>query len=322
MKKAGVVLIIVCSLLSFMYASGTRAGSNILAPSTNLKVEYGDGGGGTTTKNASEFGINDQSSTVLEINGLVETSVDLSGLSGLSFSEGIYKSVIPGNDYVLRFSYLNRGNNDEVVSFSSTVTDIDWAGSGEVTKDILEDATHTFIVTLNAGVNQVENLEKATINVMTQLVDPDNVVSYNAFAAAVSDMLNGGYGGIDDIAHEYGFQIEGYNLMFNNRGTAVQAPPSYPNTSTDVVPGAKIRYSIVFKNNTKAIAKDVILRDVIPNNCHLYYTETPTVEGAVSSAWEGALDNNADSSTPEAVKFKVTVPAEGTVTASYSVTID
>lgn len=323
MKKILVVAGITAMLFSWVLASGTRAGSSILATSTNLKIEYSaGGGGGTTSKNAGEFGINDSAMSVLEINGLLETSIDLTGLSALNLSGGIYKGAVPGNDYLMRFSYINRGNNDEVVSFSSTVTDADWAGAGEVTVNLLEDASHTFIVTMNPGYNAVENFERATFNMLTRLVDPDNVVSYNSFADAVGDIANGAYGGTDNITHQYVFEIEGYNMEFDTRDAAVVAPSTYPNASTDVVPGAKIRYSIVFRNNSKAIAKDVILKDKIPANCHFYYTDTPAVEGALSSAWEGATDNNADKDTVDAVKFRVTVPAESTVTASYSVTID
>jgi len=327
MRKSIVLLAVIMVMLSWLSASGTRAGDSVFSPSVNLTIEYSSGSGGlTTSKNAADFGIADTAMNVLEINGLVETNLSLAGLSGLNLVGGLYKAVVPGTDYVMKFSYLNRGNNDEVVSFSSTVTDVDWSGAAEVTTNLLEDATHVFTVTMNAGVNLVENLEKATFNILTRLVDPDNVVSYNAFTAAVGAIGDTGtYGGTDNITHQYSFEIEGYNMEFSKRDVAVNSPTAYgypADHPTDVVPGSKIRYDIVFRNNSKAIAKDVILRDKIPNNCHLYYTETPAVDGATASAWEGETNNNADSTTVDAVKFRVTVPAESTVTASYSVTID
>lgn len=328
MKKMVVALAICTILFSWLSASGTRYNTEILASSANLIIQYSSGnGGGVTTENAGAFGIADATSNVLEINGLVEVlPLDLSGLSSLTLSGDIYKNVTPGIDYVMKFSYRNRGNNDEDVSFSATVSDVDWAGAKEEKVMILEDSIYEFIVTLNAGVNQVNNYERATVNTLAKLVDPDNVVSYNSFTDAVTlDKLGGGYGGTDNITNEFTFEVQGYKLAFSTRNVSVDAPVAYgypvgqPN---DVVPGAKLRYHIVFRNDSKAIANDVVLIDKVPADCHLYYTDTPSVNGANSSLWQGQTDNTADENTVDAIKFLVTIPAESTVTAHYSVTID
>jgi uncharacterized repeat protein (TIGR01451 family) len=329
MKKM-VMMLVVCFIFStWLAASGTRYNTEILASSANLLIQYSSGnGGGVTTENAAAFGIHDATSNVLEINGLVEVlPLDLSGLSSLNLSGDIYKNVTPGIDYVMKFSYRNRGNNDEDVSFSATVSDVDWAGAKEEKVMILEDSIYEFIVTLNAGVNQVNNYERATVNTLAKLVDPDNVVSYNSFTGAVTlekDDIDS-YGGTDNITNEFTFEVQGYMLAFSTRNVSVDAPVAYgypAGQPNDVVPGAKLRYHIVFRNDSKAIANDVVLIDKIPADCHLYYTDTPSVNGANSAVWQGQTDNTADENTSDAVKFLVTIPAESTVTAHYSVTID
>jgi hypothetical protein len=66
----------------------------------------------------------------------------------------------------------------------------------------------------------------------------------------------------------------------------------------------------------------VNLKDIIPEHCHLYYTELPTIVGIPSANWDwkGATANSA---TGEAVYFEVkNMPGNTTVTASYTVTLD
>ncbi|MDC0977731.1 hypothetical protein OAR19_00570 [bacterium] len=314
------LLIILLILFAGINAAGTVAGSDIFVPSTNIELAYSDGGGSATSKNGSEDGLADISTTILEINGLVETDVDSTEINYL-LSGGVYRNVTPGVDVVLRLTYLNRGNTDEETRISVDITQAAsrWTGDVMITVNIVQDQTHQFVVTINPAT--VENLERATVDILADLVSATNVVSYNAYSGAVG-LFDGGfqsdvsYGGTDNIGHQYVLEAEGYDLEFVKRASLVTAPGTYGGTITDVVPGSIIRYKIVVKNNSGAVAKDVEINDQIPNNCHMYNTDTPTPNADFISP---ANDTSGEGT---AVLFRVTVPANSTATVNYSVTID
>jgi hypothetical protein len=66
---------------------------------------YSNGGGSEVAQTGSDFGIADEGNEVLEINGLVETNIDISMLPAAV--SGVHQGLIPGS-YSLKFSYLNR----------------------------------------------------------------------------------------------------------------------------------------------------------------------------------------------------------------------
>jgi uncharacterized repeat protein (TIGR01451 family) len=325
-----IIILLTITFLSIVNAAGVGAGQRIIAPSVNIELIYTSGSGSAVTENGSYHEISDITSTVLTINGLVEIGVDETALSSLTPVGNIYTNVIAGTDYTLSYAYLNRGNAEDNVSFSATITEVtsgNWTGATSSIQSIAEDSFVTFSFTIRALTANVENLETATFNVLTSIVTPDNVVSYNSFADAVMAYSGpagySGYGGTDNIEHQIVIQIEDYNLSYLSRLVTINAPPDYPNTDSDLVPGSKIRYSIVVKNDTSAIAKDIVLTDIIPNNCHLYYTDTPSIEGGTDSSWEGETNNDASQSSPgNGVQFQVTIATQETVTLSYSVTVD
>jgi uncharacterized repeat protein (TIGR01451 family) len=98
---------------------------------------------------------------------------------------------------------------------------------------------------------------------------------------------------VDDISHFYVLEAEDYDLEFVQRTSEVRAPTirGYTGNISDPVPGSKIIYTIVFKNNSTGKAMNVQIRDKIPNNCHLYYNDTPSVEGAEPSSGTGPVVN-------------------------------
>jgi uncharacterized repeat protein (TIGR01451 family) len=111
---------------------------------------------------------------------------------------------------------------------------------------------------------------------------------------------------------------EGYTVKVLSRTVTVNAP----NGTAQLLPGAKIKYDITVQNLGGSIATSVNIKDLIPANCHLYYTDAPTVVGTTEWAWLGATDNAATNATTDAVKYEITIPALTTVTASYTVTLD
>ena len=124
--------------------------------------------------------------------------------------------------------------------------------------------------------------------------------------------------------YNYSFvlQAEGYNVKVVTRNFTIAMPDGYTGVTENIVPGAKITYTIVMQNLSNSIANDIILADKVPNNCHVFVTDaacTPNVIGANSWVWQGATQN---ANTAGAIQFDMTIPGSGTVTASYVVTVD
>jgi uncharacterized repeat protein (TIGR01451 family) len=304
-------------ILSLGQASGVGAGTEITAISTNLIVTFGE-----DSLTGSEEGIADVTNTVLEINGLVETAIDTTVIDGL-LDTGVYKGITPNTDIVLSYTYLNRGNTTEDVRVSMDIVqdgDTGWTGDIAITANLAEDATYTFIVTINP--TSVYNLQQVTVDILAHLITATNVVSYNSFANAIMAYSGpggySGYGGTDNITHAYVLEIEAYNSAFQTRTSEVFAPSAYSGATDAVVPGSKIKYDIVIINNSEAEARDIQIRDVIPYNCHLYdntYSIAGTTAG--SESWTGTGDPGSTVGWND-----VDIPASSTITATYTVTID
>lgn len=324
-----VILLFICGMLivSTALASGIGAGQQIQAVSTNLKIEFSDGGGGTTSKTASEFSIGTDTKTVIEINGLVETNQNLASLGAIQGS--IYRGFTPGTDYSISYTYLNRGNSSDDVDLTATKVDplSHWTLADTAQQTIAEDATYTFWVTFNP--TTALSYERATLNIETAILNPVNVVSYNAFSGAVGDMQNNGYGGVGTFNYSYTLEAEGFDVAIFSRSSEIVAPAGAP--AGQPVPGAKITYTIVLKNNSTAVAAALTLKDKIPASCHMYYhaDNYPDVLGEYTGTG-GHEWVRADDFAPQAMSAagtdvvfsNVYVPAEGYVTLNYTVTID
>lgn len=326
-KKVFIVLISMLMITATGLASGVGPGTPIEAVSSNLKIEFSDGAVGTTTKLASEFNIATDTKSVLEINGLVETDQNLAALGAIQ--TGIYRGFTPGTDYMISYTYLNRGNTSTSVDITATKDDPNnhWVISDSAEVFIPEDDLATLNVTFNPST--ALSYERTTLSIEVLLIDPINVVSYNEFADAVNDMQNGGYGGLGTFNYSYTLEAEGFSVSISSRTSAITAPDGAP--AGQPVPGAKIKYTIVLKNNSTAVAAALTLKDKVPNSCHLYYysTDYPDVEGEYEGtgghAWVRADDfapQNMATAGTEVVFSNIYIPAEGYVTLNYSVTID
>ncbi len=347
MRKLAGVLLISMLLLTGLQASGVRAGTLIQAASNNVVLKYQNALGVVSTQDAAANDLPDVTSNVMEIEGLVEMSADLSALADRPSEDVVvgetnyrlFSALVPAQDYVLAYSYLNRGNNDEELGILADLaqTESRWTisalnqATGLPTADILEDQVHTFIVTINPLTAWA--MERVTVDIVVNLVNTTNVVSYNRFTDAYIAYQGpegySGYGGLGRFEYNYILEAEGFEVEFINRTIAFAYPPGYEagggDTSGGVAelpPGSKITFNIVIRNNSQATATSINLYDVIPNDSHLYYTDTPVVVGAQAWVWKGAKDNNATSASENAVWFEMTIAASDTVTASYTITID
>lgn len=309
MKKLLIVTGLVLMLTSAVYASGTAANTTIEALGSNIVVSFT---GGSTAGGVTQ----NWSGSVLAIHGLLENNIT----GGTNRTD-----VAVGADQTFAFEYRNRSNQAVVVRMDSTLTQAAarWSMTDDATKNIAEDALETFTAIVNA--DTPEALELVTLDVTTLIESaanmPLNVVSYNAFANAVGDMQNGAYGGLGTFSHQYTLQAQGYDrISVVSRAAAIDGAQG-----TAVIPGAKILYTITVRNDSSSVATDISIADVIPNSCHLYFNDAPAVIGEVGDTWTtaGFAPQANTTAAGATVTFSgLDIPANSTITLSYTVTID
>lgn len=327
LKKRGIficlALILIC--LNVLNASGVAAGTIINASSQNVQLSFTEAGT-TNIKLASDFDIDDWETKVLAIHGLLPGTAT-STLPGFSEETPFYNNVTP-DSYVFTFPVINRSNESVTIDITATHNQetTHWLLANSDAVFCPEDQMATFVVTLSASV--LEALERVTLNTtvtLTETPSTKNIVSYNMFDMAVGAMANGGYGGTENVSYLYTLQAVGFNLEILSK-TFVVTHPSGDLSGEEPFPGSKITYTVVVKNNSVSNALNVSLNDVIPNNCHLYFDDMPTVAGA-SNLWEAADDFsptvNATTGGGEIITFgNINIDADKKITLNYTVTVD
>lgn len=308
---------------------GTAKNTLIVAPSNNLTL-------GTLvdtaySKNAASDAIADNSKTILEINGLAKESIRDGNLAfaSTSYTNNIYKALKPGQTYSVFFSYINRGNATDTYQATVNISQAAnrWSavsGGNSGLTNVAPWQKADFQV--NAMPISANAFERVTLDVVIGL-DTAEAVSYNAYnnAYILKTFNNEGiYGGADSFSNTFTLEAEGYDIRVINRSSVVKAPTQngYSGPETDMVPGAKIIYTVVLYNNSYSTAASINIKDNVPNNCHLYYSDLPQVTGATSWNWKGLTDNTAGPGNSYPIGFEITIPSRGTVTASYTVTVD
>lgn len=113
------------------------------------------------------------------------------------------------------------------------------------------------------------------------------------------------------------------DVIFTNRIAEIVAPTSngYTGNNYDLVPGSKIKYYVIIKNQGNITANNYYIRDFVPVNTHLYYTgEPPTLNGdVINIEYLGATENGGPNAE---IKFKYDLPPEGVATFSFTLTVD
>lgn len=311
--------------------SGVSKGLNIVAVSGNLTLKtlvdmaY--------SRSATVDSIADDTRYVMEINGLAKPTVRDGNLAFASStydnSKGLYRSLKPGQEYSVYFAYINRGN--DIDSYGSTINLEQQASRWTANTNSNSGLTNVApwqraYLEVSVLPNSANAFERVTLDV-TIGYDAGHAVNYNAFAEAniYNTFDNEGlYGGEQSFNYTFQLEAQGYELTVLSRTITINAPiqNGYSGNQSDFVPGAKIRYSIVLFNNSYSTATSINIKDTVPNNCHLYFTERPAVLGAENWYWKGETNNNAGPASQNAVNFEITIPARSLVTASYTVTVD
>lgn len=273
---------------------------------------------------------------VQKISGLAYPRIEDGGLGEVYAGGNLYTNFIPGEQYPLRYFFINRGNGIDTYHVQASLDQHSDHWSFETRANVwpfVQVPNTTVVAPWQLGVfnivvapsTSVTALEAATLNVSVDLVF-ESAVSYNAFPGAYlggTYHTEGLYGGLQGLANQaYRFESEGNNIVIVTRSVVITHPVEVSVNSSELIPGSSIEYVIVVRNDCRGVARDVIITDRIPPNCHFYYTNTPTVNGAISSTWEGATSNMATAADVDAIRYKLTIRDGATVTLSYTVTVD
>jgi uncharacterized repeat protein (TIGR01451 family) len=318
-------------------ASGTAAGTVIQAKAVSLNVHFVDGAGVAQSKSAAaDLLVEDWTEEVAAIHGLLPGTVLCPAIAAFAeANHGVYDALPAASDYVFNLTFRNRSNESVTADVEAALIQAGarWSITDTAAQTIVEDSIGQYYVTVNSGTALA--FERVTVNITASITEvpsvTKNVVSYNVFDGAIGDNANGGYGGDDDIPYYYILEAEGFDLSVITRSVEITSPQlkGYTGGANDPVPGAKIKYTIAVKNNSSSVATAVDISDVIPNNCHLYFNDTPTVEGEVNDHWVAGTDGTGFDPTSNAtaagatITFKdINISANETITLNYTVTID
>jgi uncharacterized repeat protein (TIGR01451 family) len=304
--------------------AGTAKGQVIYALAGDMYVQYNE------LSETEYISKNITSGGVVKISGLAYERIK-DGNLGEAYSDDIYRGLEPGREYSVLLSYINRGNDTD--SYTATVTleqeAARWSSTAYVNN--LNNISRWQLASFEAKAvpSQANAYELVTLNVSIAL-SSGSAIEYEAFSGAWTGGTfnnDGWYGGKQQFpasgSHEFILQAEGYAINFLSK-TAVINVPSGAQASNQgkLIPGSQIIFTIVMKNISTAVASSVNVTDVIPQNCHLYYTNTPNVTGATDWEWKGVTSNTAGPQTADAVKYEITIPSRGTITVNYTVTVD
>lgn len=342
-KKIFLLLVALCLFYcNELQAAGSAAGDTILFSSSNISIMYTAADSSTISENGTSYAINDHSINILEINGLIEIETyDMSHIAGVNpsininlLAENSYTG-IPDGEYLMQYTYMNRGNTNEDIGITANISGAEPADRWNIfpqrtTINLAEDQVHTFKVSLN--VTAPYALDEVTLSINIGLENPTNVVSYNAFNNAYVYFAGApqyaeygtAYGGTGNFSYQYELQAEGYNLKYLLREKEVTAPSEYTayggTNLTDPVPGSKITYTTQVINNNTSVAHGVNIKDIIPNNCHLF-PGSDEIQNIISGSWDSSVGYLPGEGT-EVGWDNVYISPNTTITVKYTVTID
>lgn len=300
--------------------SGSAVNAPINSYAADIVVSYQ---GGATNGLANGIpSITDLS--VQKISGLTDPRIEDGGL-GEQYLGNMYAGLIPGEQYRLCYKFVNRGNSTDTYQIQSNLQQAGNRWSVNAPAAVVVSPWQVAAANIVVAPATALAMESVTLNVGVALA-LDTAVQYSAFSGAFTGGTynnEGVYGGVQSVASQaYILQAEGYNVDIVTRSMNIINPNGVTVDAANVVPGSLIKYTIVLRNHGNATASDVIIADKVPQNCHLYYSQEPTVNGAVSATWEGATSNAAIYTDVNAIRFRLTISPQTMTTLSYAVSVD
>jgi uncharacterized repeat protein (TIGR01451 family) len=136
------------------------------------------------------------------------------------------------------------------------------------------------------------------------------------------------YGGYNEYVYFISATIAGPTLRLANRLSQINSSlAGYTGGGNDLVPGAKVTYTIVIANDGNAVASTLNITERIPANTTFYAIESPSDHNSFSYLDLNNIDNTSTYGTSANIKSvifkKNTLSGNGGVaTFNYSVTVN
>ncbi|MDC0977700.1 chitobiase/beta-hexosaminidase C-terminal domain-containing protein [bacterium] len=225
--------------------------------------------------------------------------------------------------YEYEYLYLNEFSPANASTYNATSSDITFrvrdyaAPSGDIILSLTVNGTDYTSYTIPT--------DNSDAGVSTDMYVFFDIAAFG-YGASVNVTVNG-TDLLYAITDDYWFEIAGNpNLVLLSRTYQVIAPTAngYTGNDDDLVPGSKIRFTVVIENQGETMGYDCSVRDLVPVNTHLYdigaNAEPPTLNGnAINVEYQGVTGNPGSGSE---VKFKFDLDAGERVTFNYTVTLD
>ena len=299
--------------------AGTSAGTVITANATDLEITYTDTGSNVQpTVNA----LADITATVSAIYGLDGGALDIT--STLS------KSLLAGNAVNYTVYFRNVGNISDTVSFDYNATTINYQG--------LPGSTWS-VSPLSASSQLLSEFAVATVSfTVTASMDAGNgskgFVTVNASTGSLPVGAYTGfntnlYGGAPTYSYTTKTTVSGPDVVIVTKNLLLVIAPTangYKGGNNDVVPGAKLKYQVVLKNQGTT-ANAVSLEQAIPAHTD-YLKKSMTVVGSAGIGAtkqyiisgvpaDDSLASNVTDSTVSKIRFSFTEMKDGSSTPKY-----
>lgn len=181
----------------------------------------------------------------------------------------------------------------------------------------IDSTTNNWKVTIWPSIT-ARNASEAAITVNVSIPGAATLTRYKGF----NQKYYGAYGSYDYLISAY---VSGPDIQLVNRllNVSTSGLVGYTGTAGAVVPGAKLTYTVVIKNNGSSTANAVAVADSIPVNTTFHSIPSGGNQDLVEYKNSGVWGSFISSANVQAIRFKKTSLSKATTaTFNYSVTVN
>ena len=295
--------------------AGTSAGTVITANATDLEITYTDTGSNVQP-------------TVNALADITATVSAIYGLDGGTVAPDLDNVVLAGNATTYTVYFRNVGNTSDTVSFNyDNVATINYQGLPGSTWEVSplsassqllsEFAVATVSFTVTASMDAGNGSKGfVTVNAITERTP---VGAYTGFNTNL-------YGGAPTYSYTTTTTVSGPDVVIVTKNLVLVTAPTangYNGGDNDVVPGAKLKYQVVLKNQGTT-ANAVALEQAIPAHTDYLKGSMAVVGSAgitpVKEFFNGSFNTDSGSTTDATVskiRFSFTEMRDGSSTPKY-----
>jgi uncharacterized repeat protein (TIGR01451 family) len=327
MKKLfNFILIAVISLLVIVAAAnaiGTTANTLIDSTATSVTLSYSGYADVTfnlttapqvTKSVGAVYGFNFYNSVTANLYSPTVTS----GYTAAGVTLNLFQNIVNISNDTITVSVRTSGNAVSLAGNSGTLANWIFTVTSPTDNLDLNEVTNSWRVKIKPAADAL-NLSQAgiTLNVfMVGFTTPNmQYTGYN----------NNVYGGYNQFGYGIAATISGPDLVLLSRYSTISSSmPGYTGGVSDLVPGSKVTYTIVVKNQGLATANNVAVVDSIPANTTFFGITAGGNETSVDYKISGVFGAfSLPSSNVTDIRFNKATLAPNTVsTFNYEVTID